>query len=147
MAKSNLKTLNNNNVTQFTQSSVFSTNSYIYNTYLYLSFMIFFRFFYLSKFYKYENFKYYSNISGNYLKLDSSYYSFFLNNINIKKFYKLTFNFTVRIFFFNGSITHIYDFFMFKRSTREFLNIIKISNIAYFKYFTSSTYLKSVLFK
>lgn len=42
MAKSNLKTINNNNVTQFSNSSIYSKYSYVYYTYRYLNFCMLF---------------------------------------------------------------------------------------------------------
>lgn len=150
MAKSNLKTLNNNNITQFSLSSVYSINSYIYNTYNFLSFIIFFKFFFITNNFKFINFTFFffnKNCNRGEFFLDSSYYSFMTKCFNFKKFNKFVFNFTVRIFFYSGRLTHIYDFYLSKRWNMKFLKLINKSNLTNFKYYTKNKQILSLFLK
>lgn len=135
MAKSNLKFINNNGVTQSTQSSVYSKHSYTYYTYIYLNFLFFFRFFYLNSFY-YEildNYLLKFKNKTNSLLLNNKYSLIFFKNYNTNKFFYLNFNLTVKIFFYNGLISHIYDFFILKKYINKLDINTKNTNIKFCK--------------
>jgi len=134
LAKSNLKNLNNNGVTQTSHCSLYSKNSYIYYTYIYLNFLFFFRFFFVNNSYK-------SLIDSYFLKFYNkkktiykyTYSSFFLKYYNVEKFNKLNYNIVVKVFFFNGLITHLYDFFLIKRYVGVFKKKIIRKKLSMFK--------------
>ena len=120
MAKSNLKTLNNNNVTQLSPCSLYSKNSFTYSIYIYLQYITFFNFFLFK-----EN---YNNLKFSLLKNQLSvykYYNFFKKKIvKINKFY--TYNIIFKLFFINGVYTYIYDFyFILKKSKKKPIVLLK----------------------
>ena len=113
MAKSNLKTLNNNFVTQFTNCSMYSRYSYIYFTYIYLSFLFFSLSFFIGcPVVLYKNYMY--STYNNFKSKNIEYTNFYIKYIFYNRFVKKSYNISYKLLSYNGSIMNIFDFFFFK---------------------------------
>lgn len=115
MAKSNLKTLNNNNVTQTANSSAFSKKSFTYNFYIFINLIqlssVFFshRYYYQ---YKFFNYTYFLKRFKFLLKKKNSYIFFNFN------FFK---NISINFFFLQSKYVVVLDYFTTKKKNRELL--------------------------
>lgn len=145
MAKSNLKTLNNNFVTQFTPCSMNSRYSYIYITYIYLSFLFFsLNFFigsqsYINKNYMYKN-------TSNLNTFSSNYTNFFIDFLHFKKFNKRQYNVSYKLLSYNGSFTNIFDFFIIKFSNIFLTRLVKAKNINLYNFkFSNKPFISNIL--
>ncbi len=105
MAKSNLKTLNNNNVTQTANSPVFSKKSFTYNFYIFINLMQLASVFFSQKYYyqyKFFNLTYIMKRFKFLLKKKNNHYFFNFN------FFK---NISVNFFFLRNNYVIVLDYF------------------------------------
>ena len=106
MAKSNLKTINNNYITQSSNLLLFSKNNLAYINYLYLSFLFFFNNFLFYRFFFEKNSNMFVSIfKKKIIFLDIMYAQdiFILNN--------LSYNMLFKIYLFGGRYVYVYDMF------------------------------------
>lgn len=145
MAKSNLKTLNNNFVTQFTPCSMYSKYSYIYFTYIYLSFLFFSLCFFTecpAIIYKTYMYKQLNNLNSIY----SNYTNFFIKYTFYNRFFKQAYNISYKLMSYNGSIMNVFDFIFFRTNNKSFRKIIKKNNIKLYNYkILSNLFLSTIL--
>lgn len=114
MAKANLKTLNNNNVTQTSNSPIFSKKSFTYNFYMFLNLIQLTSVFFSHKYYYY--FKFF-----NILTMIRKFKFLVKNKQTIYPFKFVFFkNVLVKFFFLNNNYVVVLDYF---ESLNEGLNL------------------------
>lgn len=120
MAKANLKTLNNNNVTQTSNSPIFSKKSFTYNFYLFLNLIQFTSVFFSHKYYYY--FKFFNILTA------FNRFKFLVKSEKINYPFKFSFfkNILVKFFFLNNNYFVVLDYFEDIDEESDFYNMTDI---------------------
>ena len=116
MAKSNLKTINNNFITQNSHSILFSKNNLAYVNYLYLSFLFFFNNFIFYKFFFEKNTNMFNKLNKCRVVFEYRDYLYTIAILN-----NMSYNLLFKVYLMNGKYLYVYDMFYL-------INIKKIKN-------------------